>query len=135
MNDDALWSVYQQVVFVIIDAPPQADYFTIITADYPQGQVLDEISRKQREQKLYETLKCYSQPCRLYGCSADLKHRELSFAVTSISFEQTLKIARDYYQNAFYEVQNNQLYLHTCLMKYRPKVCLGNFSVRCITEP
>ena len=127
--------MYQQVVFQLIDPPPQAHYFTIITADYPQGLVLDEALRKQREQQLYEALKCYCQPARLYGCSADLSHRELSFAVTDISFEQALGIAREYHQNAFYEVQNNQLYLHACLMKYRSKVNLGDFSARCITKP
>lgn len=133
MDDGELWSVYGQVVFKLIDMPPQATRFMIITADYPQGEVLDEVLRKQRASQLYETLKCYGQPRRLYGCSEDLKHRELSFATPCIALDEALEIARDYKQNAIYEVQKGQLYLHSCLMAYRPKVGLGTFADRIVT--
>lgn len=134
MDDDELWAVYQQVVFIPIDKPPQVSHFMIITADYPQGRVLTEELRKQREVQLYETLKSYSEPRRLYGCSIDLKHRELSFAVANMTLDQTLGIARDYRQNAIYETRNNRLYLHACLITYQPKVNLGSFTDRIVTE-
>ena len=134
MDDDELWSLYHQVVFRLIDAPPQATHFFIITADYPQGKVLADALRKQRELQLYNALKHYSQPHRLYGCSADMKHCELSFAASNITLAEALKIARDYRQNAIYEVQNNQLYLHTCLMAYRPKAKLGTFLEHLVSD-
>lgn len=132
MNDDELWSNYRQVVFRLIDALPQETHFVIITADYPQGRVLPEALRKQCEVQLYKTLRSYSEPCRLYGCSKDLKHCELSFASSNITLAEALSIARAYKQNAIYRVLNNQLYLHACLMTYKSKAKLGAFSERVV---
>ena len=132
MNEDELWSAYQRVVFKLIDTLPQTTAFTIITADYPQGRTLDETQLKQRRLQLYEDLKYYGQPYRLYGCSRDLRHCELSYATVDITLADTLKIARDYRQNAIYEVQNDRLYLHACLLTHRPKVALGSFTERIV---
>ena len=132
MNNSELWSAYQQVVFELIDRLPQVAHFMIITADYPQGRALTSLQRENRQQQLHQTLMHYSNPCRLYGCSVDLSHRELSFATSDMDLSEALKIARDYNQNAIYEVVDNQLYLHPCLIAFSHKVAVGAFDERIV---
>jgi len=132
MDDGALWSAYQRVVFRLVDTLPRAMDCMIITADYPRGQAVDEEQRQHRAAQLYATLSLYSRLYRLYGCSADFTHCELSFAASGMMLSKALEIARDYQQNALYQVHNDRLYLHGCLMADKRRVALGAFSQRLV---
>lgn len=132
MDDDRLWSAYQQVVFRLLEPLPTDGSFMILTADYPRGRLLDQEDRLQRQRQLYKDLSRYSEPKRLQGCSADGSHCEPSFAVSGIARDRALYIAAHYQQNAIYQVSSGHLYLVACLIPAKEEVYLGFFGNRIV---
>lgn len=122
---NALWQIYQNVVFVVEGDFQPARQFAIITAYNPEGIVSSVAENIQRNKILERKLKPFSWQ-NIIGASPDLSHQEQSFALQS-SQEQALTLALEFQQNAIYWVENEELWLLPVLMD-NPKVLLGNFK-------
>lgn len=129
-----LWELYQNTVFLMPQPLSKRLDFAVITAHNPEGKVLTEAANQKRDLLLQSELitKGYkNQP--LWGCSADLKHKERSWAVVMDKPSATTLGIR-LKQNAIFWVSHDELYLLPCLMQ--ENAChLGRFSERIIESP
>ncbi|MDF2179114.1 DUF3293 domain-containing protein [Aliiglaciecola sp. CAU 1673] len=124
----ALWQQYQTVQFLCAQKPVFSSQFAIITACNPAGEVLVE----KRNSALHNTFEKRLQGLELpyvemTGASLDLRHQEPGFAI-SCRFDQAMQLAVEYHQNAFYWVEDDQLWLMPCLAAGRSEVNLGPFA-------
>ncbi|ALS96987.1 DUF3293 domain-containing protein [Lacimicrobium alkaliphilum] len=127
-----LWQHYSETVFLPEQPLPDWPQAGIVTACNPRGKVLSDNENAALNDKLSNHLHRLSLPyIRLSGCSPDLRHREPSLLV-SCTQDQAMSLAGEFKQNAFFWIENDELYLCPCLLQGMPTRSLGHFAERLI---
>ena len=120
---------YLETVF--IGTPPVGGWpsdFHIITAFNPK-KILPEPENLAADTRLRTQLEQEQiAHFRISGCSADLAHQELSWAIVGISLERAIEIGRHYVQNAVFEVLNGEAFVVSCDTLERQSI--GRFQKR-----
>jgi hypothetical protein len=120
---------YLETVF--IGTPPVAGWpsdFHIITAFNPK-KILPEAENHAADTRLRTQLE-QEQIANfpITGCSADLAHQEVSWAIVGISLETAIEIGRHHVQNAIFEVLNGKAFVVSCDTLDRQSI--GQFQTR-----
>ena len=120
---------YLETVFV--GTPPVAGWpsnFHIITACNPkrivpeqQNHEADARLRAQLEQEQFEHFP-------ITGCSADLRHQEVSRGIIGVTPERAIQIGREYGQNAIIEIVGGEAFIVSCETPERQSI--GQFQTR-----
>jgi len=120
---------YLETVF--IGTPPVAGWpsdFHIITAwnpkrivSEPQNHAADARLRAQLEQEHFEHFP-------ITGCSADLRHQEVSQGIIGVTSERAIQIGREYGQNAIIEIVGGEAFIVSCETPERQSI--GQFQTR-----
>jgi hypothetical protein len=120
---------YLETVF--IGTPPVGGWpsdFHIITAWNPK-RIVSEAQNQEADARLRTQLE-QEQIAHfpITGCSADLVHREASWAIVGISLERAIEIGRHYVQNAIFEVLNGEAFVVSC--ETPESQSIGQFQLR-----
>lgn len=127
-----LWQAYGETVFLLEQPLPQWSFAAVVTACNPRGKVLSETQNQALNSTLTERVHSLGYPfTELTGCSPDLKHREPSLLVYCAQ-GQAMSLAGEFAQNAFFWIENDELYLCPCLLQDMPTRSLGHFAERLI---
>ncbi len=107
---------YLQTVFVAEVFPAGwAETFAIITAANPGGVNYSPAENELADSRLQRALEDTGFPLlRIVGCSPDLVHREQSWAVAGLLLLESLRIAKEFGQNAVFWVDQGWLYVVSC---------------------
>ena len=118
---------YLKTVFVAKQPAPDnwPDGFAVITACNPLGQRLDEKSNKSAAVRLRKTItRLGLKRHRVTGMSADMKHREPSFAVWGCGLATALDLGRQFNQDAIFWAEEGRLDVVSCATGTRQHVGL-----------
>ena len=112
MIDAQLWAAYCEPYFQFSDEMT-SDFFAVITAWNPASQRVSNEENLRNNQRLALEISHTNYVDVLVGDEA-FTWKEASFAV-AIERELAIELGRKFGQNAIYYVENNQLYLLSCL--------------------
>ncbi|WP_099033755.1 DUF3293 domain-containing protein [Lacimicrobium alkaliphilum] len=127
-----LWQHYSETVFLPHQPLPDWQKAGIITACNPKGKLLNTEHNKALNERLRSHLcQCNLPFAELTGTNPELSHQEHSLLINCTK-SQAHSLAKAFAQNAFYWIENNQLYLCPCLLKDQPEKHLARFSERLI---
>ncbi len=125
-----LWQLYRQTIFLHQAPLPSWHTFLVLTADNPRGCTLSAHDNACRQSQLERSLKArglaYSP---IVGAAPDLSHSEASYMILC-TYEQAIKLAAEFEQNALFWVERGQLWLIPCLLKEVEPQSLGAWSER-----
>lgn len=100
----------------------------MITAHNPDGKTVDDESNNEANRKLSRAISDLGFPLiPVTGGSPDFSHAEPGFAV-SCSREQALDLAREFRQDAVFEIKNNRVHLISALPSPGPDEDIGMWS-------
>ncbi|WP_083601622.1 DUF3293 domain-containing protein [Vibrio quintilis] len=112
MIDETLWAAYSSSCFDFKSEMSAGD-FSIITAWNPASQQLPESVNCVNNKRLLKMISNYEWASVRVG-DTQFKWIEESFAV-AVDLETSLRIAREFGQNAIYYVRQGQLFLYACI--------------------
>lgn len=113
------FALYRQTVFLVENVHiSKYKNYAILTAFNPNGIAPhDNLKESERLNKSYHLALFQdlseidnNTVFEITGCSPDLSHREVGWGA-NISFQHALELAQKYQQEAFFWVQDGQLYL------------------------
>lgn len=131
-RNDKFMRLYSETVFIFDKKLVLPQAFAIVTAHNPTGEISGTKINNTYDASLREALaksgevKSY-QP--MLGCSADLCHREQSYAIeTSKAF--AFDFSLQFRQNAFFWVEQDRLIIVPVLLQRVSEINIGTFSSR-----
>lgn len=104
-----MWENYKQICFIAPSAPPEWDYYAIITAWNPGSLPLSREQNEGRHRSLRERV-CHFPSQEVWGSAPDRSWQEFSLAV-ACSLPFALSLAEEFEQNALYWVEKGELFL------------------------
>jgi hypothetical protein len=123
-----LWEQYQDVKFQWTDTPLEDSRFAILTAYNPRSQVQEQIINRIKQQKLSTYLMANKLSFTPVLCgNPDFSYSEPSIA-TSLECHKAFNLALLYQQNAFYWIDDGELWLQPALMKGVAAEHMGKFA-------
>jgi len=124
---------YLQTVFLLKKPAPDTwqDTFAVITACNPLGQLVDEAANRSATVCLRKAISRLGlNRHRVTGVSADMKHREASFALWGCGLAAALDLGRQFNQDAIFWVQDGRLDVVSCATGERQHVALWTQRLR-----
>jgi len=118
---------YLETVFIVKQPAPDQwpDPFAVTTACNPLGRIVDEEANRSATVRLRKAISRLGlNRHRVTGVSADMKHREPSYAVWGCDLPAALQLGRDFAQNAIFWVVDGKLDVVSCTTGERQHVGL-----------
>lgn len=128
---EPLLDLYATTVF-LCSKPVQFPDFAIITANNPNGELLNFQENKKLNDLLQQQITQYDL-VEIIGASTDLTHQEPSFAV-EISLKEAVRIAKIFNQNAIFWVSKGEVFIVSAGLCFQTRE-IGRFEQKCQPLP